>query len=391
MVYFTPVASGHIWIYGIIGTKPKGDTNKWYSFDDFQRDLDPQASDYIVHIYSPGGDVFQGQAIYNGLINTGKKIKVQIEGVCASIATLIAGAGDEIVMNESSQFMIHNPRFDSISGDANALRTGADQLDQIKTLLISVYLKRTGLPESQLWQMYDNETWMLPTRAKELGFVDEVVQTMKAVAFADLFPSLSIEYSNLKNMEDNKTILSKLDLIYNKVVNFLNPKNMTATLSDGTVIQVETEDGDWTGKSVTREDGSELPPGTYTLEDGRSMTVTEGKIAEIKEIEAQAENKEDMELKEKLAASEARIKELESALNATTEVATKAEARAKSAENKVNVDLKNLQQELEAIKTQTAGDTTPPKKAVINAAPGQVEDPMTQWYKKNIFDVRNTD
>lgn len=186
----------HMWVYGIIGTAPKGSSEKYYSFVDFQNDLNPDADEYVVHIISPGGDVFQGQAIYNGLKNTGKKIKVQIEGVCASIATLIAGAGDEVVMNESAQFMIHNPRFDAISGDSQQLRTGAEQLDQIKTLLISTYKKKTGIPEDQLWEMSNKETWMLPDRALELGFVDEVVTSQKMVAMIR-FDKMEHEIQNI--------------------------------------------------------------------------------------------------------------------------------------------------------------------------------------------------
>lgn len=382
------MATGHIWIYGIIGTPPKGTSDKYYSFNDFQKDLDPAADEYVVHIYSPGGDVFQGQAIYNGLKNTGKKIKVQIEGVCASIATLIAGAGDEIVMNESSQFMIHNPRFDGISGDANQLRTGAEQLDQIKSLLISVYRKRTGLSEQELWQMYDKETWMLPDKAKDLGFVDEVVPSQRAVAYADF---------NFIKMENKNEILSAIEMLGKKITNFFKPKNMTDTLADGTVIQVESEDGDWTGKRITREDGSPLEPGEYALADGRVLIVgDDSTISEVREMEAEnnAENKEDdMELKSKLEAAEARIKELESALEARNEVAEQAEARAKSAENMATVKVKNLEEELNKIKTMTAGSKAPPKMATDApvASGDQPLDPMRAWYKQRIFDVRNTD
>jgi ATP-dependent protease ClpP protease subunit len=384
------VAAGHIWIYGIIGTAPKGTSDKYYSFVDFQKDLseNPNADEYVVHIISPGGDVFQGQAIYNGLINTKKKITVQIEGVCASIATLISQAADpgELIMNESAQFMIHNPKFDAISGDANQLRTGAEQLDQIKTLLITAYKKRTGLPDDQLSEMSNKETWMLPQQAKELGFVDEVVQSHKAVAFAD--------YKFLDDMENN-TRLNAIESTLKKIVAFFKPKNLSDTLADGTVIQVDAEDGEWVGKSVMKEDGTPLEPGEYPLSDGRVLVIGDGStIAEVKEAvtdvakpEETPEN-DDMKYKEENETLKARIAELESAIEARNEVAEQAEARAKSAVNLAQ----EVKAELEKIKTTTAGDATPPKMATKQPVNnGQVTDPMALWFKQNILDKRNTD
>lgn len=382
--------TGNIFIYGIIGTAPKGATDKYYSFEDFQREATGDFSDYVVHIISPGGDVFQGQAIYNALVNTGKKIKVQIEGVCASIATLIAGAASpgELVMQENSQFMVHNPKFTSIGGDANQLRTGAVQLDQIKSLLISVYRQRTGMSESDLWKLYDQETWMLPAQAKQMGFVDDVVPAHKAVAFAD--------FNNLNDMEKN-TILEAIADLGKKITGLFRPKNMTETLQDGRVIMVETEDGDWTGKRVTLEDGSPLGPGQYTLASGKKFTVADDNtITEVIEPQPPTEGDQatDMETKKKLDAAEARIKELESALETRNDAAAKAEARATAAETKFRTDLKTVQEELEKIKTTTVGDHMPDKGAKLPvAADGSptMEDPMKAWYKKNIFDVRNTD
>lgn len=384
--------TGHIWVYGVIGDKPKGATEKYYSFSEFRSELDPKATDYVVHIMSPGGDVFQGQAMYNALKNTGKKIKVQIEGVCASIATLIAGAASpgQIAMQENSQFMVHNPRFEAYPGDAHQLRTGAEQLDQIKKLLIGVYKDRTKMSDQELGIMYDNETWMLPEKAKELGFVDEVVPAHKAVAFVD--------FSKLIAMEDKNTILGAIEALGKKLVALVSPpKNQSATLADGTIIQVATEDGDWKGKAVTLEDGSTLAAGTYELADGAG-TFTVDDAGVVKEVvvatdepENKLETEEDMELKTKLEAAEARIKELESALGTQNEAAKAAEDRAVKAENRANVDLKNLQEELNKIKAQTAGDQRPPVLKPRASADGQVVDPMQAWYKKNIFDVRNTD
>lgn len=383
------MATGNLWIYGIIGEAPKGSPDKYYSFNDFLNELDPAAEDYTVHIYSPGGDVFEGQAIYNGLINTGKKIKVLIEGVCASIATLIAAAADpgQLFIQQQSQFMIHPPVFNNISGDENQLRTGADQLKQIKQLLINVYRKRTGLPQEKLMELVNRTTWMLPEEAKNLGFVDGVVESMKAVAYADF---------NKINMESK--ILQAIEALGNKISNAWRPKNESATLADGTVINVDSTDGEWVGKSVVKEDGSPLEPGEYPLSDGRVLVVGDGStVAELRDAVVadqaqQTDNNTEMEYKTKFEAAEARIKELESALEARNSASNEQEVKIKSLENKINIDMKALNDELTSIKTQTAGDRTLPKKAIIDAAAkGVMVDPMQDWYKRNILDVRNTD
>src|SRR6187397_992693 len=220
--------TGNIYIYGEVG--------KQVTLDTVLKEISPKNSDYIVHIHSPGGDVFEGYAIYNAIKNTGKNIIVQIEGVCASIATLIASAGSRIIMNTKSQFMVHNPKITSVSGDHKDLRNVAAQLERIKTQLIESWLGRTSLSEEQLSQMYDNETWLTPEQAKDFGFVDEVQEVLKAVASAD--------FKYYKHMNDKKTILKSIQKLFNQFNQLFDeeaPKSMTETLSDGTVIVVQSE------------------------------------------------------------------------------------------------------------------------------------------------------
>lgn len=362
--------TGHIYIYGEIG--------KQVTLDTVLKEITPKATDYVVHIHSIGGDVFEGYAIYNSLKNTGKEITVHIEGICASIATLIASAGRKIIMNTKSQFMIHNPSISNMTGDARDLRNVAAQLDKIKTQLIDSWIGRTSLTQEQLAEMYDKETRLTPDEAVSMGFADEVKEVLKAVASADL--------KKFKSMEDKKTLIGRIEKM---ITNFLSPRNATDTLADGTV--VITPDDDWAGKPVTTEDGSPLPPGEYTLASGSTFSVDENGNATSSPKEAEAkteEQPEDMESKKKLEAAEARIKELESALEAQTNVAAKAEAKAKTFENKLNTDLKAVQDELAKIKTTTVGDTTPPDKGIKNQfqldGSKPIADPMQALFGKII-------
>ena len=373
---------GHIYIYGEVG--------KQVTLDTVLKEISPKNDSYIVHIISPGGDVFEGYAIYNAIKNTGKDITVHIEGVCASIATLIAATGSKIIMNTKSQFMIHNPKVTSVSGDHKELRNVAAQLERIKTQLIESWLGRTTLSKEQLSAMYDNTTWLNPEEAMNLGFVDDVQEVLKAVASAD--------YKYYKHMEDKKiTILNSINRMLTQL--FGNEvKNMTDTLADGKAITIQSEDGDWVGKKVTLEDGSPLPAGEHTLASGRKITVDEtGTIATVTEPEAkqedEPENTQEMEALKKLEAAEARIKELESALEAQSATAAKAEAKAKTFENKLNLELPTLKAEIDKLKNTTVGDTSAPAKAtkLPFEAGKQGADPLAEFFKEKVRNVRNTD
>lgn len=273
------------------------------------------ATEIVAHIISPGGDVFEGEAIYNALKNSGKEVITHIEGTCASIATLIAGAGKKIVMNRTGRFMIHNPKITAITqaADSKELRHVANQLDQIKTLLIDVYDRKTSLGKEKLWELYDNETWLTAEQAETMGFIDESVDAIKAVATINL---------NAFKMEDKENRLIKFFKNLIKVQKFKN--EFTETLADGTVVIVMSEDEDWTGKQILREDGMPLEAGDYTLVSGKTITVdANSTITQVTEA-APADNKpEDMDkikqLEEQLAAAKASLQEKETQLAAAAE------------------------------------------------------------------------
>lgn len=371
---------GHIYIYGEVGAE--------VTLESVLKKITPSAESYVVHIHSRGGDVFEGFAIFNALKNTGKEIEVRIEGVCASIAASIASVASpgKLFMNSKGSFMIHNPKFDKISGQSKDLRNAADLLDQIKGLFLKEWTARTGLGQEQLAAMYDKETWLGPDEAKQMGFVDEVEEVLKAVAKAD--------YQKYKHMKDKNTIIAFAKDFMNKVNALFSPKAITDTLADGTVVIVQSEDGDWTGKQITYEDGSPVPPGTYELNGGRTLTVGENSTVEtVTEVEAIAEPEpeNDMKLKEENQQLKARITELESALQARNDAAAKLEtdkvkleAKAKGLEDALNVKVKALETELNKFKTETVGDTTAPAKAMKAPIANQAleMDPMQKFFQQ---------
>ena len=136
-----------------------------------------------LHINSPGGSVFEGIAIYNMLKQNSARINVYIDGLAASIASVIAMSGDAIFMPSNSMMMVHNPWVMAI-GNANELRKQADDLDQITKSSVQTYLAKAGdkLDEKTLTQLMDDETWLTAQEAVDYGLADEVMEPNKAVA-----------------------------------------------------------------------------------------------------------------------------------------------------------------------------------------------------------------
>ena len=147
----------------------------------FARELDfANGEDIEVRINSVGGEVQEGITIYNLLKSYAGNVKVIVDGWAASIASIIALGGDELVMNEGSFIMIHNP-WTGMMGEAKDLRQEADLLDLMTTELVNIYVNATGLDEEEIRAMMDDETWLNPTDAIEKGFANSV-QTFNKVA-----------------------------------------------------------------------------------------------------------------------------------------------------------------------------------------------------------------
>lgn len=136
-------------------------------------------------INSPGGAVFDALAIYNALRQHPANVEVTIMGVAASAASVIAMAGDTVVMPENAFMMIHNP-LNMAYGNADDLREMADVLDKIGASLVGIYAKRTGLPEDEIKALLDAETWLNAEEAVLKGFADELQPELNVAASFDM-------------------------------------------------------------------------------------------------------------------------------------------------------------------------------------------------------------
>ena len=141
----------------------------------------------VIHlsINSPGGSVFDALAMYNALRQHSADILVDVLGVAASAASLVAMADDKIVMPENSFMMIHNP-WSATAGNAEELRGMADTLDKITASLVAIYAGRTGKPEDEIKALLDAETWLSAEEAVAKGFADELRPAMPIAARFEL-------------------------------------------------------------------------------------------------------------------------------------------------------------------------------------------------------------
>lgn len=137
-----------------------------------------------VRIHSPGGEVFSGFAIYTqlqGQRRKGWRVHTHIDGLAASMASVIAMAGEVVHMAENARLLIHNP-WTVAEGDSESLRRNADELDRIQQQLLHIYAERSGQAVDALAQLMQEERYLNAKEAQALGLVQRVVAARLALA-----------------------------------------------------------------------------------------------------------------------------------------------------------------------------------------------------------------
>lgn len=179
---------GEIILYAGIGDDFWGD-GSYVSARDFDKKLKelPSNVDHIeLRLNSPGGSVFDGITIYERLKQHKAKVTVYVDGLAASIASVIALAGDEVIIGEGAFFMIHQPMTWSYGNVQEHERT-IDVLSRIENQMMGIYLDKTDLTRAQLLDMISKDTWINSDEAIEWGFADKKSESgseMSAVASA---------------------------------------------------------------------------------------------------------------------------------------------------------------------------------------------------------------
>jgi ATP-dependent Clp endopeptidase proteolytic subunit ClpP len=140
-----------------------------------------------IYINSAGGDVFDGLSIYNQIKRHSGKKHVEIDGIAASIASVIAMAADpgELLMASNAMMMVHNP-WGLVMGYADEMRSYADTLDKVRESILTTYASRDGVDEGAISDLMDAETWLDAEQAAEVGLVDTVSEEKQMAAHVDL-------------------------------------------------------------------------------------------------------------------------------------------------------------------------------------------------------------
>jgi len=375
--------------FGIIGTKY------------IQNQLAESDNEITVHINSPGGEVREGYAIYDLLVNSGKKVNTIIEGTCASIATVPFLAGKNRTITENSKFMIHNPWMMAV-GDADALQEDVDRLKETESDLLDFYVKKTSANREDLEQLMAEENELSSAKAEELGFATAVIETIGDLKIPNKIFAKAIYTRKMKNKEpENKTLMAQLEGFLTKVKALIpvkaakhddddDDKNKVSTpkpraeeqqLEDGTRIFINGDEGNFSGKEVwvIGEDGSlgdPLEDGDHTLGDGRVLRIGGGTITEVVE---------QMETTEDTNALKAQVTKMQAEISRLKEGAISDGLQ------------KNLMLELNNIRAQITSNGAPinvdgnftQKVTPKSKREGVFERAHTRWNKNNKPTIKN--
>ena len=305
------------------------------TIDDFLSSISEDDKTIDIHIHCRGGNVIEGWAIYDALRHSGKEISATIDGECSSMATivLLSAPKERRKAYMNAHFCIHNPSAttynldwsesltaDNIEKGAARLTKQAEQLRAEQDRILDLYVERTGTDRETLQAVMDKDVIYGMDKAIELGFISEILPPITAKRQT---PKTQNNMHNDKEEVQVKRgildrILAKAGF---KALEDVKIVDMVVTAADGSELTIERESGD------PQVGDSASPDGSFVMEDGTTIVVSDGVITEIippvsgdEETEALREENERLKseiasLKEQLGISDAKAKtEEESAI-----------------------------------------------------------------------------
>ena len=307
----------HIYIYGIIDGWQDANANEWgyvnlKSVKD-QYEKQKEAKNIVVHIHSEGGVVTEGFAIHDYLRSLGKPITAKIDGVCASIATVILLAGDERIGSENAKPLIHNP-WGMIGGESKDVKKYADELEKMESEIAEFYAKKTNLTKDEALELMKVETTFTAAEALEKGFLSKIETVMRAVAL----------YNPKKNKKMSKKDLSKKEAtnIVDHIINSLSTfgKKGKKAKAENKIVQdangddldfYELEDDAAIEVGAKAKFDNKDATGEYVMPSGETYVFGEkGELTEIKPAEDEDDSEEIENLKTELAEANTTITNL---------------------------------------------------------------------------------
>lgn len=164
----------------------------------FRDELMSGEGDITVWINSPGGDCIAAAQIYNMLLEYKGNVTIKIDGIAASAASVVAMAGNKVIMSPVSMLMIHNP-MTIAAGDTTEMKKAISMLTEVKESIINAYELKTGMGRDKIAKLMDAETWMDANKAVELGFADETLSRESSVKQSAMMYSENVVSRKLWN------------------------------------------------------------------------------------------------------------------------------------------------------------------------------------------------
>ena len=184
--------------------------------------LDGVNKPILIKLNSPGGDVFEGIEIYNYIKNHEQPVTVEIMGVAASAASIIAMGADKIIMNTGTSLMIHEASTWAFGNKSDIQKT-LNALETIDDSLVAVYVERTGLDAEEISDLLKAETWMTADEAVEKGFADEVRKAPKAEPKGETKKEEKVNNKVVLNV-DTSVIIDRLDDLTKRIEDAIKSK-----------------------------------------------------------------------------------------------------------------------------------------------------------------------
>jgi ATP-dependent protease ClpP protease subunit len=199
------------------------------AFKDALNQIPANTKEIQLRVNSPGGNVFDGMTMYELLKSEkskGRKVVAYVDGLAASIASIIILAADEIIVGDGSMVMIHRPLV-GVYGNSAELERMINVLDKIEEQMITLYAKKTGLSRAEISNMLAAETWMTSTEAIDMKFADSNFKNCDTLHIAASMIERSTHFNKKPQMKNADVLVkNKLSEFNNKAKEYLKSKNI---------------------------------------------------------------------------------------------------------------------------------------------------------------------
>ena len=338
-------------------------SEQWFG-DEFTPDMvreeiaKANGSPIRIVINSPGGEVFAGTAIYNALLQYDGRKVVRVDGVAASMASVIAMVGDEIIMSPGSTMMVHRPLVGAM-GNVNDLQAAIEMLEAIEETIIPIYQERTGLSKDEVFALLDKETWMSADKAVELGFADKLEEKPKAKALDKIMAML-----------DNQQFAYSMNAVHKSLADYVKAE---APEEEAKVEEVKTETPEVAEVETVETVEAEAVVETTETEEvvAEEAEVVEAEVEEAETDEQEATEPVASETKEEVEEKVEMSKE--TATDAVVEMANPVASTAATPVNK-NAIRENFAAQMTALVAGDAGAQVRLAKAGAEAAQMAIAD-----------------